>query len=90
MGQLPNVSVYGWNRNDLYQFICLFMSANIPEAADSYAPTKSEKVRILGELELWRKRALVDSSKDYYCYVRPMDKSGYLALLPHPGKYLDS
>ncbi len=89
LGQLPNVSVYGWVKNDLYQFISIFMSANIPEAADSYSPTKEEKARISGELELWRKRASVDSSKDYYCYVRPMDKSGYLALLPAPGKYLN-
>ncbi|HLO49262.1 MAG TPA: hypothetical protein VK211_12670 [Kamptonema sp.] len=88
LGQLPNVSVYGWNKNDLYQYITIFMSANIPEAANSYAPTKEEKNRISGELELWRKRASVDGSKDYYCYVRPMDKSGYLALLPAPGKYL--
>ncbi|MFB2920217.1 MULTISPECIES: hypothetical protein [Aerosakkonema] len=89
LGQLPNVSVYGWNKNDLYQYITIFMSANIPQAASDYAPTKEEKNRILGDLELWRKRASVDSSKDYYCYVRPMDKAGYLALLPFPGAYLD-
>lgn len=65
------------------------MSANISEAANSYAPTKEEKTRILDDLELWRKRAGVDPTKDYYCYVRPMDKSGYLALLHSPGKYLN-
>lgn len=89
LGQLPNVSVYGWNKNDLYQYICIFMSANIPQAANDYSPTKEEKSRILDELELWRKRASLDSCKDYYCYVRPMDKSGYLALLPLPGTYLN-
>lgn len=89
LGQLPNVSVYGWTKHDLYQYIVLFMAANAPQALD-YAPTKEEKRRIESELDLWRKRASMDVKKSFYCYVRPMDKAGYLALLPEPGKYLDN
>lgn len=88
LGQLANPSVYGWLRQDLVQFVTIIMSANIAEFAANYAPTKEEKNRIDKELEVWRKRASIDSSKDYYCYVRPMDQSGYLALMPVPGKYL--
>lgn len=88
LGQIPNVSVYGWQKQDLYQFIVLFMAASIPEAIKSAAPTKQEEKRISEELDLWRKRSEIDSTKRFYCYVRPTDKSGYLALLPHPGKYL--
>jgi hypothetical protein len=88
LGQLANPSVYGWLRQDLVQFVTIIMSANIAEFAANYAPTKDEKNRIDKELEVWRKRASIDQSKDYYCYVRPMDQSGYLALMPVPGKYL--
>ncbi|MFB2838533.1 hypothetical protein [Floridanema evergladense] len=90
LGQLANPSVYGWLRQDLVQFVTIIMSANIAEFAANYAPTKEEKNRIDKELEVWRKRASIDPSKDYYCYVRPMDQSGYLALMPMPGKYLGS
>lgn len=88
LGQLANPSVYGWLRQDLTQFVTIIMSANIAEFAANYAPTKEEKNRIDKELELWRRRASVDPSKDFYCYVRPMDQSGYLAVMPVPGKYL--
>lgn len=78
LGQLPNVSVYGWLKSDLYQYNTIFMAANVGQAAELYAPTKEEKARIQAELELWRERG------GFYGYIRPMDKPGYLALFPPP------